>query len=93
MYLVLPSGKFDKSVERLRQGKVWSEKRVREFLKLFASGGPLPAICKDHQLKGDMSAYRECHIKHDLLLQYQRDEVAKVIVLINIGSHQDLFGG
>ncbi len=153
MYLVLPSGKFDKSVERLRQGRNWNERRVREFLKLLASGESLPNICKDHQLKGGMSAYRECHTKgssvnnsptlrqtalsdysrysiakslvvplvrleivlnrsarirsalnvirgtyfrtspkHDLLLQYRRDETARVIVLANIGSHQDLFG-
>lgn len=92
MYRVVIERRFEKSVERLRQGKDWNEKRVRVFLKLLASGESLPVICKDHQLKGDMSMYRECHIKHDLLLQYQRDEGAKVIVLINIGSHQDLFG-
>ena len=93
MYRLIPERRFEKSVERLRQGKNWSEQRVREFLKVLASGVQLPAICKDHQLKGDMSAHRECHIKHDLLLQYRRDEVGNMIVLVNIGSHQDLFGG
>lgn len=92
MYRFIRERQFEKSVERLRQGKTWSEKRVREFLKLLASGETLPSICKDHQLKGDMSAHRECHIKHDLLLQYRRDEEREVIVLVNIGTHQDLFG-
>jgi mRNA interferase YafQ len=92
MYILVSERRFEKSVERLRQGRNWNEERVRAFLKLLVSGEPLPAICKDHQLKGDMSAYRECHIKHDLLLQYVRDEKRNVIVLVNIGTHQDFFG-
>ncbi|MDQ7046179.1 MAG: type II toxin-antitoxin system YafQ family toxin [Sulfurovum sp.] len=44
---------------------------------------------KDHQLKGNMKAFRECHIKPDLLLVYMIEE--KVLKLVDIGSHSELF--
>jgi mRNA interferase YafQ len=44
---------------------------------------------KDHQLKGNMKAFRECHIKPDLLLVYRIEE--KVLKLVDIGSHSELF--
>ena len=93
MYHVVPSAQYGKSYARImRSGKV-KPAAIDVVIDYLKQGIQLPAICKDHQLKGDMSAHRECHIKHDLLLQYRRDEVANMIVLVNIGSHQDLFGG
>jgi len=44
---------------------------------------------KDHQLKGDMKDFRECHIKPDLLLIYIID--IDTLKLVDIGSHSDLF--
>ncbi len=44
---------------------------------------------KDHQLKGALKDYRECHIKPDLLLMYAI--VDDILELVNIGSHSELF--
>ncbi len=44
---------------------------------------------KDHQLKGDMKEFRECHIKPDLLLVYMLDD--DTLKLVDIGSHTELF--
>ena len=44
---------------------------------------------KDHQLKGNLSEFRECHIKPDLLLIYRIKD--GYLELIDIGSHSDLF--
>ena len=44
---------------------------------------------KDHQLKGNMKDFRECHIKPDLLLIYMIDNTT--LKLVDIGSHSDLF--
>ena len=44
---------------------------------------------KDHQLKGELKEFRECHVKPDLLLIYRiRDSKLE---LIDIGSHSELF--
>ena len=44
---------------------------------------------KDHQLKGNMKDFKECHIKPDLLLVYIMEE--NVLKLVDIGSHSELF--
>lgn len=44
----------------------------------------------DHELKGQWLGFRECHIKPDLLLIYEPDD--KVIQLVRIGSHSELYG-
>ena len=44
---------------------------------------------KDHQLKGNMKDFRECHIKPDLLLVYMIED--NVLKLVDIGSHSELF--
>ncbi len=53
---------------------------------------PLEEKYKDHQLKGNMSKYRECHIQPDWLLVYLIEEDVLVLTLINTGTHADLFG-
>ena len=44
---------------------------------------------QDHQLKGSLKNFRECHIKPDLLLVYMIDD--DVLKLVDIGSHCELF--
>ena len=55
-------------------------------------GEKLSAVYKDHALTGDMLGYRECHIKGDLLLVYERRDNMLVLLLIDIGSHSQIFG-
>jgi len=44
---------------------------------------------KDHQLKGSLKDFRECHIRPDLLLIYRvRDDILE---LVDIGTHSELF--
>jgi mRNA interferase YafQ len=92
MYKVLAKGKFVKSISRLRLSRSWNEAKMRATLDLLSSGAEFPAIFKDHQLQGELSEYRECHVKHDLLLVYSRDETSRTITLFDIGTHDDLFG-
>ena len=50
----------------------------------------MPKKYCDHELKGNLKDYRECHIKPDLLLIYEPND--KVIQLVRIGSHSELYG-
>lgn len=45
---------------------------------------------RDHVLSGNWAAVRECHIKPDLLLIYEKPE--GLLRLIRLGSHSELFG-
>ena len=48
---------------------------------------------RDHDLTGNWSGYRECHLKPDLLLVYRKYETeeAQVLYLARLGSHSELF--
>lgn len=47
---------------------------------------------RDHALKGDLRGFRELHIEADWLLIYRIDRDVLTLVLIETGSHDDLFG-
>lgn len=50
----------------------------------------LPIKNQDHDLKGDLSNKRECHIAPDWLLIYRiKDDE---LILDRTGTHSDLFG-
>lgn len=51
---------------------------------------PLPQKNKDHNLSGNFSGYRECHIEPDWLLIYRQEE--NELLLYRTGTHSDLFG-
>lgn len=45
---------------------------------------------KDHALKGDWIGHRECHIQGDWLLVYRWE--GDTLILVDTGSHADVFG-
>jgi mRNA interferase YafQ len=61
--------------------------KLDKVLDLLAEGNPLPPEYKDHQLKGNYKAFRECHIEPDWLLIYKIVESELIIIAIATGSH------
>ena len=64
---------------------------LREPVTLLAKGEPLPPEYRDHKLRGKLSAFRECHIKGDLLLVYRIIEDKLILSLHSTGTHSDIF--
>ena len=94
MYLVARSKSFEKSYRKLKKSgafKLATRKDLEEIIVTLSAGKRLDTSYSDHQLKGEFKDYRECHIKADLLLVYRIDENEGIIVLIDIGSHSQLF--
>jgi mRNA interferase YafQ len=60
-------------------------------LRLLVSRQPLPEKYKDHQLKGNLKDFRECHIEPDWLLMYQIFEDELILSATRTGTHSDLF--
>jgi mRNA interferase YafQ len=67
------------------------DKIIVDILTLLVSDEPLPQRYSDHPLTGNWSGFRECHIKPDLLLIYEKPDV-HTLVLARLGSHSELFG-
>ena len=61
------------------------------MIDILASGESLPAKYQNHQLKGKYSGYFDCHVQPDWVLIYKIEKEKLILLLIDIGSHADLF--
>ena len=59
------------------------------ILTLLATDTPLPAKYVDHALRGEWKDFRDCHVKPDLVLIYQKPDATRLL-LVRIGSHSEL---
>ena len=64
---------------------------LSELVDLLAADRPFPQRHRDHALVGHWSGYRECHVKPDLLLVYEKIGTDR-LDLVRLGSHSELFG-
>lgn len=64
---------------------------VDEIVYRLSNNETLERKYKDHKLKGEFKDLRECHVKPDLLLIYQKQDDKLILTCINIGSHSELF--
>jgi mRNA interferase YafQ len=56
------------------------------------NGEPLDEKYRAHILSGDRKGQWECHIQPDWLLIWEIYDQELILVLVNSGSHSDLFG-
>lgn len=74
-----------------------AKKQNRNLDKLFvvvevlANGGMLDEKYRDHELTGNYSGTRECHIEPDWLLIYEICDNMLVLMLNRLGTHSELF--
>ena len=87
-YKIETSKKFKKQFKKLSSQ---NSNLVLEIIEKLSNGEVLEQKYNDHKLKGNYSEYRECHIKPDLLLIYQRQEKILILTCIYVGSHSELF--
>jgi len=94
MYTIKRLRSFEKSIARLdRSGiKVSLKKKVLQTIHHIASGQKLSESFADHELHGEFAGFRECHVAGDLLLVYKIEKENLILVLVDIGSHSQLFG-
>jgi mRNA interferase YafQ len=64
---------------------------LEEPVRLLAKGEPLPLKYRDHQLRGKLADFRECHIQGDWLLIYRIIKDKLILSLHSTGTHSDLF--
>ena len=65
--------------------------KLETVLEILLSGENLPDKYKDHQLKGEMKEFRECHIEPDWLLIYIKEDTELILYATATGTHADLF--
>ena len=92
-YIIVRAAKFKKGYRLAKkQGKDLS--LLAWGINQLAKDIPLPANWKDHQLRGNMKHFRECHIggAGEWLLVYEKRETDLILYLLGTGTHSDLLG-
>ena len=62
-----------------------------DVVTVLRSRQPLPPKYRDHELMGEYTGFRECHILPDWLLIYRVEEDRVILTLARTGTHSDLF--
>lgn len=62
---------------------------LRFIIDSLAKDIKLPTRNRDHQLSGNWSDHRDCHVKPDLVLIYRKPN-EKTVELVRLGSHSEL---
>ncbi len=70
---LLKSGRFDNNL-------------FNEAVLDLSNGRKLRQKFRDHELMGNLSGHRECHIMSDVFLIYQIDYSLKEIIIVNFSN-------
>ena len=89
-YIVKPTTKFKKDYKLAKKRGLKIDLLDDIIIKL-ANGEKLDKKANDHDLTGNYTGHKECHIAPDWLLIYRVDEDVLVLILTRTGSHGDLF--
>ena len=88
-YTLFRTNSFKKAFKKL---SINTQDLVLDVVTKLAQRESLEVKYKDHQLTGNFKGCRECHVKPDLLLVYRINETVLELVLVEVGSHSQLFG-
>ncbi len=61
-----------------------------DVVETLRQGKILEERYRDHELKGKLQGFRECHIQPDWLLIYLIENDILTLTLVDTGSHSDL---
>jgi len=85
------TGQFRRDYKREKKGqhRVTLDADLHAVLSALLADLPLPPRHRDHAMTGNWKDHRDCHIKPDLVLIYQKPD-ADTLRLVRLGSHAEL---
>ncbi len=90
MYTLRFTGEF-KHQMKMCERRGYDMELLREAIRILSTEGKLPEKYLPHQLHGDRKRQWECHIQPNWLLVWQQHDRELVLVMLNTGTHADLF--
>lgn len=91
MYKLRFTKKFLKDTDKLKSNRNFKSSDLEKVLLLLKSGEPIPEKYKNHRLHGSLGDTYDLHVQNDFILLYEKDEEIRLIALIRLGSHSELF--
>ncbi len=89
MLKLVTTNQFEKDLRRMIKRSKDQNKLFQAMQELIGEKRLNPSY-KDHKLKGPLAGRRECHIEHDWLMIYIKEQDR--IIFERTGTHSDLFG-
>jgi mRNA interferase YafQ len=90
-YTILRTNQFKRSFKKcLKRGL--DVAKFEHVLQILSSEGVLPNTYRPHKLSGNYAECWECHICADWLLIWKQNDTELVLLLLDTGSHSDIFG-
>lgn len=91
MYTIERTNSFKKAFKRcVKRGLDIS--LFETAINILVETGTLPKKYRPHKLSGQYRVLWECHISPDWLLIWSQNDETLTLILIDTGSHSDIFG-
>ena len=87
---IFQQSSFKTDFKRVSRSGRYKADDVLGIIAMLANDELLPERCRDHALTGEWKDFRDCHIKPDLVLIYQKLDDER-LVLARLGSHSELW--
>lgn len=91
MYRIRFTGEFKRQM-KLCQRRGYDMELLRTAIRILSTEGRLPDRYLPHILHGNRKGQWECHIQPDWLLVWKQEKLELTLVMLNTGTHADLFG-
>ncbi|ASV33877.1 type II toxin-antitoxin system mRNA interferase toxin, RelE/StbE family [Candidatus Hamiltonella defensa] len=91
MRIIKQTSQFKRDLKREKTGRYRATLNIEliTVLSNLAQDQQLASRYFDHPLKGKLEGFRDCHIKPDLVLIYEKPD-DDTLNLIRLGSHSEL---
>ena len=89
-YRILYTGQFKRSYKRCQKRGLPMD-TLEKVVTLLAQNGSLPSSYRPHKLSSDYANCWECHIEPDWLLVWKQDDSELTLLLLQTGTHADIF--
>lgn len=90
MLTIVPATRFKRDLRKCARRNKDIDK-LETIVNALQNTKPLDPRHRDHNLTGNWTGFRECHIEPDWLLIYRIDDDKSLLYLVRTGSHSDLF--
>lgn len=90
MFDIVLSNQFRKDLKYASK-RGYDLRLLNDVVDRLAAGKVLPVKNRDHELSGNLTGFRECHVQPDWLLIYRIDNNELILFLSRTGTRSDLF--
>lgn len=91
IYRIEYTGKFNKALKKCYKRGLNIE-ILREVIRSLETTGKVDSRHKPLKLSGNYAGCWECHLQNDWLLVWRQDDDRLILLLLDTGSHSDVFG-